>query len=251
MKLYNEFFDELERVLLPALFFVLASIAASAVWNFSLDFSGITQENFQQKLREIFDRDRLKIVSIWLFSFILNLYALMGLWYCLLKKGRSSASDFFTGAGKHFFSGFLPYLIINLYPGLLFLSGLFIKGSQGYRLSGAFLLMAFIFVSMWLGARISLWQGFAASGGRFLSPMLESFRVTYNKAYLLFWLLIFPYAFFANLGASVTWKFLVYSFLFFNSAVLPLAIEIVRYMIFARLTGQKIERAESDTYEMP
>lgn len=251
MKLYNEFFDELERVLVPAALFVIASIVASVVFNFSFDFSGVNQENFHQKLRDMFEKDRIKIISVFIFSFILNLYSLMGLWHCLVKKEKAGARDFFQGANSGFFSGFFPYLLINLYPGAIFLLTLYAKGPQGYGLFKSAFFLILIFFSLWLGARISLWQGFAVSGRKFLSSFYDSFRITRSRAYMLFWILIFPYAFFGNIGSSVTWKFLVYSFLFFNAAILPLAVEISRYMIFIRLTGSARDAAGKMSYEMP
>ncbi len=234
-KLYNEFFDELERVLIPAAIMAFLYMLTSWAWSMSLDLSQLPKDNFLERLKEILEEKKVIIILNLFFSFLINLYALMGLWYCLLKKGKSSFSDFLKGGRTLFFNGFFPYLLLNIYDGILFISLVFYYGISNYKLIYYLLAFTLIIVSLWIGVRISIWPGFAASGKKFISPLYKSFIFTRGKAYMLFWILIFPYFFFSNIGKSVTWKFLVYSFMIFNSAILPVAIEIVRYMVFSRV----------------
>lgn len=238
-KLYNEFFDELERVLIPAAIMAFSYMLTSWVWSMSIDLSQLSKDNFIEKLNQLFEEKKLLIMLNMVFSFLINLYSLMGLWYCLLKKGKSSFLDFFKGGMTLFFNGFFPYLLINIYPVIVFLFALLYGRLLEHRFLYSFLIFMAIIISLWIGARISMWQGFAASGKKFISPMYESFISTRGMAYILFWILIFPYFFFSNIGYSVTWKFLIYFFMIFNSAMLPVVIEIIRYMLFSRIVLKK------------
>ncbi|MEW5950770.1 MAG: hypothetical protein GX447_04175 [Elusimicrobia bacterium] len=233
-KFIDEFFDEIERFLIPFVLFVLISFITAIVWNFSFDFSGLNRDNFKEKITEIISQNRVKIIILWFSNLFVNLYVLMGLWACIMKSGRSSFSDFLKGGAFFFLKGLLPYAAINIYPAFIVI--LFLLSSKFSSFFSAFLLLVVIIFSIWIWSRISLWQPLIVKGKTGFSAVSESFFLTRGYAYLIFWIMIFPYAFFYNIGGSVTWSFLVYFFMFFNSAVLPASLEVIRYMLFLRVT---------------
>ncbi len=242
-KLINEFFDEIERFLPAFILFMVFSAVSSAVWNYSFDISSLTPDNFGQKIKEMVIQNRLKIAGVWLFTFSMNLFSLMGLWKCIIA-GHGGASDFFKGGVSLFFRGFLPYLAINIYP--VFFLILFFLISKISKTLASFGGLLLIIYSIWFWARISLWQPFIAEGKGPFEALSSSFKAARGSSYLLFWILIFPYFVFYNLGASVTWPFLVYAFLFFNSAFLPASIEIIRHMLYKRISAGSERNHEDD-----
>lgn len=242
-KLINEFFDEIERFLPAFTLFMFFSAAANAIWNYSFDISSLNQDNFEYKIKEIIIHNRVKIVVVWLLTFSINLFSLMGLWKCIIA-GRSGFHDFFKGGISLFSRAILPYFAINIYP--VFFLFLFFFLSRTSKTLASFTSFLFIICSMWLWARISLWQPFISEGKGPFEAVKLSFISTNGSAYLILWVLIFPYVLFYNLGASVTWPFLVYAFLFFNSTFLPASMEIIRYMLYKRISKGKTQSMQDN-----